>query len=92
GLISIALTPAAEEILYRGILLGALRRRRGAAVAVALSSLYFGLLHLHAPVVPALVVFGAVLAIVRIRSGSLLVCIAAHATFNAANLTLALLA
>jgi len=92
GLISIALTPAAEEILYRGILLGALRRRRGAAAAVALSSLYFGLLHLHAPVVPALVVFSAVLAIVRIRSGSLLVCIAAHATFNAANLTLALLA
>jgi len=91
GLISIAMTPAAEEILYRGILLGALRRR-GAAVAAALSSLYFGLLHLHAPVVPALVVFGAVLAIIRIRSGSLLMCIAAHAMFNAANLTLALLA
>ena len=92
GLASVLLAPAAEEILYRGILLDVLRSTRGAAVAVALGSLYFGLLHLHLPVAPALVGLGALLAIVRIRTGSLLVCIAAHATFNAANLTLALLA
>ncbi|MGI5868591.1 MAG: CPBP family intramembrane glutamic endopeptidase [Kiritimatiellia bacterium] len=91
GLICIALTPAAEEILYRGILLDALRQHHGATVATILSSICFGLLHLHAPVVPALIFFGALLAIIRIRTGSLLACIAAHAMFNAANLMLALL-
>lgn len=91
GLISVVLTPAAEEILYRGILLDALRRRRGAVAAVALSSLFFGMLHLHAPVVPALVFFGAVLAVARIWTGSLLLCIVAHAMFNAANLMCAFL-
>ena len=92
GLVSVLLTPAAEELLHRDVLLGALRVHRGDAAAVALSSLFFGLLHLHLPVTPALVFLGAVLAVVRIRTGSLLACIAAHATFNAANLALALLA
>ena len=68
----VILTSASEELLYRDVLLGVLRSRRSSNAPTAFPSVFFGLLHPHLPVTPALVFLGAVLAVIRIRTGSLL--------------------
>lgn len=73
----------AEELCFRGWLLGALRRASGARWAIAGSSLAFGLFHfdpVHAGLTAAL---GAVLAVSVVRTGALGPAILAHALNNA---------
>lgn len=89
-LICVTLTPFAEEILYRGVLVSVLRLRHNGVYSVVLASVFFGLLHLHVPLIPSLSFVGAVFALLYLRTGSLLTAMAAHATFNATNLFLAL--
>lgn len=87
-IIAITLIPIAEEILYRGILMSVLRRR-GTPFAVLASSLFFSALHLSPLHFPALAILGAAFAFTYLRSGSLLMAIAMHATYNAISLLLA---
>jgi membrane protease YdiL (CAAX protease family) len=87
---SVALgAPVVEELFFRGLLLGALRRRLNDGLAVALSAVTFGLAHgssLPADavilVMVSLTVFGAMLAALAIRTGRLGPGIVAHAAFN----------
>jgi len=81
--------PIVEELFFRGLLLRSLQRRMPDALAVALSSVAFGLA--HASTLPAdavvlvivsLTIFGAVLATLAVRTGRLGPGILAHATFN----------
>lgn len=81
--------PVVEELFFRGLLLRALQRRMPNALAIALSSVAFGLAHAsdlpaHAVilVMVSLTVFGAVLAALALRTGRLGPGIVAHATFN----------
>jgi hypothetical protein len=81
-------TPFAEEVFFRGILQTALLhvlRARWAAIVGA--GVFFGIAHGSQPqVVPALVLFGVILGVLYLRTGTLLAPIVAHALFNAKTL------
>lgn len=79
----VAIPAASEELLFRGLLLPGLEKKHGPIVALLLSSLLFGLIH-GAPVAMAYAtVAGLVLGHVRLKTGSVLPCIALHGAFNA---------
>lgn len=77
------LAPIIEEIFFRGLLLGALRKRGlPAAWAIGLSGLIFAATHLQGLQLPALAIFGWVAGTLAHRSGRLGPAIACHITFN----------
>jgi sodium transport system permease protein len=76
------LPPICEEILCRGFLLSAFRTRMGDTRAVLLTALLFGVLHLDWMRFPATAMAGVVLGFVRVRTGSLLMPILFHMTYN----------
>lgn len=90
--LGLIVAPAAEEILFRGILLPLLMKRLGAGPAVILSSALFALIHLHVPSFFPLFVLAAGLALAYIYTRSLWVPIMMHALFNGINLAVLLLA
>jgi uncharacterized protein len=78
------LTPIAEEVFYRGLLLGGLRKRGLPPwAAVAVSSVLFAASHFQGLQLPALALFGAAAAVLVHRTGRLGPAIAAHMAFNA---------
>jgi membrane protease YdiL (CAAX protease family)/uncharacterized RDD family membrane protein YckC len=83
-LIAVA-APIAEEIFFRGMLFGGLRRRLSTFPAAVISALVFGALHATTGVsaVPPLIVFGFVLALLYEKTGSLVPGMIAHALNNA---------
>jgi len=87
--VAIALVgPIVEELLYRGAgmtLFGAL----GALPAVAITSLAFGLAHGLVLALAALVLFGVVTALLRLRTDSVYPCMLVHCAFNATSLIVA---
>jgi membrane protease YdiL (CAAX protease family) len=77
--------PIAEEIFFRGLVLVALRRRIGRVGGILGCGLLFGLAHAagtEAAAIPALVVFGVVLATLADRTGRLGPGMVAHMAFN----------
>ena len=81
--------PIVEELFFRGLLLRSLQRRVPNGLAIFVSAVAFGLAHGSALPVDAVVlvmvsltVFGAVLAMLAIRTGRLGAGIVAHAVFN----------
>lgn len=81
--------PLVEELFFRGLLLRSLQRRVPDWAAVAVSAVAFGIAHGSALPVDAvllvmvsLTVFGAILAILAIRTGRLGPSIVTHAVFN----------
>jgi membrane protease YdiL (CAAX protease family) len=77
--------PLAEELFFRGLLLRSLERRLGAWWAVVGSAVLFGLAHIgstEGAAIPALVIFGIVLALAAQRTGRLGPGIVAHMAFN----------
>ncbi|MCU1458563.1 MAG: putative metal-dependent rane protease [Actinomycetia bacterium] len=79
--------PVAEELLFRGLLLRSLLRRFTPAVAIVISALVFGLVHILGdpgsyPALPALTALGILNAVLAYRSGSLSRSIFVHAGFN----------
>jgi sodium transport system permease protein len=78
-----ALLPAlCEELLFRGALLGLLRRSLHPALACLLVGLLFGLLHLHVVRILPTGVLGVLLCVAALRSGSLWVPVVIHALHN----------
>lgn len=81
------LAPYAEEVLFRGALFAHLARVLSPWGTILASAALFGAMHVHHGVsVVGPLVMGVVLGWARARTGSLLVPIALHATFNAASL------
>ena len=78
-LIIVALGPALEELLFRGLLLHRWAKKWETKRAMIYSSLLFGALH---PDFIGAFLFGYVMAVIYIQSKSLLVPIAAHALNN----------
>ena len=74
--------PIAEEFFFRGLLYRYLRARRGVTSAVLLSSALFAVFHFIPPLMPALFVFGIVLALLVERFDSLYPSILLHALNN----------
>lgn len=80
------LAPITEEVLFRGYVFGALRNWRGPWLAALLTGLLFGAIHVgstDAVFLVPLAALGAILCLLRWRTGSLLPCIVAHAINNA---------
>jgi len=82
-LIAIA-APIGEEVCFRGMLFGGLRERLPMWAAGLISAALFGLLHVTTgiSVVPPLIAFGFLLALVYERTGSILPCILLHMLNN----------
>jgi len=87
------IAPVAEECFFRGILQnGLMNLMKNRWLGVAASAALFGALHAGGPdhpqphVVPALAVFGVMLGVLYLRTGSLLAPVVAHALFNAKTL------
>jgi uncharacterized protein len=88
GYVSITcmVAPIAEEVFFRGFLFPVLRARTGVAWGVVITGALFSLVHaLGSPVeaLIVLVVLGAGLCLLYLRTGSLLPCIGLHALNNA---------
>jgi len=82
------LAPVAEEIIFRGLLYGWLRRFMGLAPAAFLSAAVFGLVHGILPVIAAAFVVGLALAYIYERTGSLWAPTIVHATQNCIAMTI----
>ena len=90
SVIAIAIVPATcEEILFRGVLLPSLARVMRATAAVLASAALFGVIHLDATSggmaftrIPFAILVGVGFGLLRVRSGSLVPSIAAHALLN----------
>jgi|ERR1700678_1926937 membrane protease YdiL (CAAX protease family) len=90
-LLAVAIAPVAEELAFRGYLYGVIKRYFGAVPALLLSSILFALIHLNLPSFFPLFVLGAVFALAYELSGSLLVPMTMHASFNAISLVAVLI-
>jgi membrane protease YdiL (CAAX protease family) len=82
------LAPIFEELMFRGLLLRALRRKYSPAVAIGVSALVFALGHLVSPtlgtvaVLPALFALGVISGIAATWAGDLSISIPLHMGFN----------
>lgn len=75
--------PIAEELFFRGLVLGSLQKRFGTGWAVLGSSVFFGATHFQPLQFLALTAAGAVFALLVVRTGRLGPAIVAHMAFNA---------
>jgi uncharacterized protein len=85
GVMFVLVAPIAEELFFRGFFYGSLRSRLSPVASALIVGLVFGAIHATTGLsaVPALVVFGVVLCLLRERTGSLYPCIGLHAFNNA---------
>lgn len=83
--------PVVEELLYRGAGLSLLLRF-GAPLAVVVTALPFALGHGLVRAIPALTLFGVVIALLRLRTKSVYPSILVHCAFNATSLVVAVAA
>ncbi len=89
GLAAVALMLVAgltEEVIFRGLLLGGLRRVRGARVALLVSAGLFALIHLNPWQFAHAFALGLILGWTFLRTRSLLLCIVLHGASNGLNL------
>jgi CAAX protease family protein len=82
-LVAIA-APISEEIFFRGMMFGGMRRRMPMLVAAFLSAAVFGLLHAFTGLsaVPPLIAFGFILAVLYEKTGSIVPGILLHMLNN----------
>ncbi|NTW84761.1 MAG: CPBP family intramembrane metalloprotease [Holophagaceae bacterium] len=76
------LAPCFEELLFRGFLLPVLARKQRLALALALSALLFGAIHLQPAGLPTLSTLGLVMGLALRHTGSLRTPILIHACWN----------
>ncbi len=81
--------PVVEELLYRGAGIGLLQPY-GTPIAVAATAVIFGFGHGLLLSLGAFIWFGLVVAVVRLRTGSIYPAILVHSTFNALGMTVPL--
>lgn len=82
-LVLVALAPLVEEIVFRGLLFGALAPRVGVLLGALLSALLFGLAHGDLVLFPALAALGFVNSLLYARTANLSVAVALHGLSNA---------
>lgn len=75
--------PIAEELAFRGVLLGTLERMMSPVLALVVSSALFAIVHFQFVQFPGLFVFGLAAGWLAQRTNGLLAPIAAHVAFNA---------
>lgn len=80
--------PIFEELLFRGLLFGELRKLTHIRVALVIQALLFGIYHLNAVQGSYAFVIGLLLGFVYYRSGSILAPIIVHITVNSSSVLL----
>jgi len=85
-LVVVVLAPLAEEVLFRGVVLSALYRRWGTAVAILGSSVLFSAMHVSPVAIVPVFVLALILGWLFVRTRSLTVCVVAHSVFNGVGL------
>lgn len=83
-LVSCAIAPVVEEMLFRGVILRGFLQRYGRAPAIWGTAVLFGAAHLNLYQFVAALLMGAVCGWLYERSRSLVPCIALHAGYNSA--------
>ena len=83
--------PLAEEVVFRGYVYTAVKRMAGLPVAVILSGLLFGAVHVNLMALLPLTLLGIILALSYEYTGSLWAPIAIHFCFNAATVAIQIL-
>jgi len=78
----VIIAPIVEELIFRGIIMSGFTRNYNAIFAILFSALLFALFHLNPWQFPAAFALGIILGWIRIRTGSVLACIAGHAIHN----------
>ncbi|MCK9315122.1 MAG: CPBP family intramembrane metalloprotease [Verrucomicrobia bacterium] len=91
GVLSIFIAPIAEEILFRGVIYVHVRDMGFPKIAALGSAVLFGMVHSNTVAFIPLVLFALFLILLYERYANLIVCIAAHASFNTANLLFSIL-
>ncbi len=82
-LLAFAAAPAiGEEIAFRGFILSGFNRSKRTWLAIGLTSLMFGLMHMIPQQVFNASLLGLVLGLIAVRGGSLLPCMLFHFTWN----------
>jgi hypothetical protein len=74
--------PFAEEVIFRGVLMGSLQRRYGPSWAILGSGMLFALVHVQISTVVAIVFVGLALGWIAMRYRSIWPSIIAHSLFN----------
>jgi len=88
---AVVVAPLAEELFFRGLVLGAVwRYLRHAWLAVLTSGLAFGAIHAQPQDILPLCTLGIVLGYLRTQTRSLVPCLIVHALFNARTMSMAL--
>lgn len=82
GVVVVLAAPIGEEIFFRGLLFGGLRRTMPFWAAALVSSVIFAVVHVYVLLMPLLFLVGFGLAFIYERADSLFASIAAHAAFN----------
>ncbi len=87
ALTAVLLAPVFEELIFRGLLLPALRQAGYPRLAFWGTAVFFACTHLNLLTFLPLVFFALMLNLLYLRTGSLVGPITAHAAFNAVNYT-----
>ncbi len=82
-LVLVLIAPLVEELVFRGLLFGALAPRAGVLLGALASALLFGLAHGDPVLFPSLSALGFVNALVYARTGNLTAAVVLHALNNA---------
>jgi membrane protease YdiL (CAAX protease family) len=82
----VVVTSAGEELLFRGLVQSVFHRNMGAALAILLSGLVFGVSHGTLLIIPGATVLGILLAFVFHRTGNLFYPMIIHAALNLVSL------
>ena len=74
--------PIMEEVFYRGVCFAWIARRHGNQVAIVLSALIFGCVHVDVPIVVGTFLMGLACGWLRVRSNSLIPAVCVHGINN----------
>lgn len=80
--LSVVLAPVIEEIVFRGVLFPALKKRYGIVVGIFVSSFVFTLVHINPVQMLSVLPLGMYLAVMYHRTGSIYPGMILHATWN----------
>ena len=78
----VIIAPIVEELIFRGVIMAGFSRNYNAFFAIFYSAILFALFHLNPWQFPSAFALGLILGWIRIRTGSVLACIAGHAIHN----------
>lgn len=78
----VVIAPIVEELIFRGVIMSGFSRIYHPVFAIFFSALLFAFFHLNPWQFPAAFALGLILGWIRIRTGSVLACIAGHAIHN----------